>query len=377
MITCCNEKTKNFSDTRKASERKLEDHYVSVIYDDVEALKDNIKDLNENIKHLKEGNPDDPNDMGIGAIESRIIENKIKMSASGIACEKINDQLKTFLGRDEITFEVSKKEHIKEEYIKEEYIKEEYIKEEYIKEEYIIKRNGDVAKNLSESEKTAIAFVYFTIHLEDQDFDINNGIVVIDDPISSLDSNSMFQSFAFLKNSVKDAHQGFMLTHNFEFLKLLLGWMDSKSKHSSYYMINNHYDLDNGRVARLDVLDNLLQKYDTEYQYLFKVLYNFESKGTIESVYHIPNIARKVLENFLAIMVPDSGNMQKKLEQIDFDENKKTAIYKFTNSQSHMTGGGFDPSLVPECQKNVKYLLEMMEEVFPKHFKVLQEAVNK
>ena len=56
---------------------------------------------------------------------------------------------------------------------------------------------------------------------------------------------------------------------------------------------------------------------------------------------------------------------------------KKTAIYKFTNSQSHMTGGGFDPSLVPECQKNVKYLLEMMEEVFPKHFKVLQEAVNK
>ena len=352
LITCCNEKTKNFSGARNASENKLEGHYISVIYDDVKELEDDIQNLETNIKHLKEGNPDVPDDMGIQAIKNQVTENKTKMSTSGVACEKINDQLKTFLGRDEITFEVSE-------------------------EGYIIKRNGMDAKNLSESEKTAIAFVYFTIHLEDQDFDIKNGIVVIDDPISSLDSNSMYQSFSFLKNSVKEAHQSFILTHNFEFLKLLLGWMDSESKNSSYYMINNHCDLDNRRVAKLDVLDNLLQKYDTEYQYLFKILYDFKSKGTIESVYHIPNIARKMLENFLAIIVPDNRSMQKKLKEIDFDENKKTAICKFTNSQSHMTGGGFDPSLVPECQNNVEYLLEMMKQVFPEHFEVLQELAKK
>ena len=352
FITDCNRKTTNFSKERETSEKKLENHYLSLIHDDVKELEVDIQKLKANIKHLEEGNPDVPNDMGIQAIEDRINKNKAKMSASGVACEKINDQLKTFLGRDEITFEVSEKG-------------------------YIIKRNRMDAKNLSESEKTAIAFVYFTIHLEDQNFDIKNGIVVIDDPISSLDSSSMFQSFSFLKNSVKEAHQSFILTHNFEFLKLLLGWMDSESKNSSYYMINNHCDLDNRRVARLDVLDNLLQKYDTEYQYLFKILYDFKSKGTIESVYHIPNIARKMLENFLAIMVPNSRNMRKKLERIDFDENKKTAIYKFTNSQSHMTGGGFDPSLVPECQNNVEYLLEMVEQAFPKHFEVLQELANK
>ncbi len=50
---------------------------------------------------------------------------------------------------------------------------------------------------------------------------------------------------------------------------------------------------------------------------------------------------------------------------------KKTAIYKFTNNQSHKTGAGFDPSLVAECQKNVKYLLEMIEKTFPKHYEIL------
>ena len=350
LITGCNGKTQNFSGARNASEKKLEDHYISVIYDDVKKIEGDIQKLEKNIKHLKEGNPEVPNDVGIDAIESRIIENKTQMSTSGIACKKINDQLKTFLGRDEITFEVSEKC-------------------------YIIKRNGMGAKNLSESEKTAIAFVYFTIHLEDQDFDIKNGIVVIDDPISSLDSNSMFQSFSFLKNSVKKAHQSFILTHNFEFLQLLLRW--TKYASGSCYMINNHFDSHNNRVAELDSLDPLLNEYNSEYQYLFKLLSVFESDGTIGSVYHIPNIARKVLENFLAVMFPNGDNTFTKLGNIVFDIHKKTAIYEFTNSQSHMTGSGFDPSLVPECQNNVKYLLEMMGQAFPDHFKALRELANK
>ena len=61
---------------------------------------------------------------------------------------------------------------------------------------------------------------------------------------------------------------------------------------------------------------------------------------------------------------------------MNFDEIKKTAIYKFTNDQSHITGGGFDPSLVPETQKNVKYLLEMMDATFPEHFDILKQSIT-
>jgi hypothetical protein len=89
--------------------------------------------------------------------------------------------------------------------------------------------------------------------------------------------------------------------------------------------------------------------------------------------YHIPNIARKTLESFLLFMVPNGESPFQKLKKIEFDENKKTAIYKFTNDQSHKTGAGFDPSLVAECQKNVQYLLEMIENTFPKHYEILKE----
>lgn len=289
----------------------------------------------------------------IESINQRIKDNKTKISSSHRACKAINDGLKTFLGRDEINFEVDK-------------------------EGYVIKRGGEIAENLSEGEKTAIAFVYFTVHLQDQDFDIKEGVLVIDDPISSLDSNSLFQAFSFLKNSVKDAKQVFMFTHNFDFLRLLLNWLkyDKNRPLSNFYMISNLY-LGEDRTALIVKLDKNLEAHESEYHYLFKKLHAYVSDGTIETAYNMPNISRKLLETFLMFRVPSNDSYFKKLETLKgkFDENKLTAIYKFTNDQSHITGKGFDPSLVLETQKNVQYLLEMIKTTFPEHYQILEESI--
>ena len=134
------------------------------------------------------------------------------------------------------------------------------------------------------------------------------------------------------------------------------------------------------RHAYLDKMDKELSEYESEYHYLFKILKEFKSDETIAQAYPIPNIARKVLDTFLLFRVPCGGGMYTKLEKIrettSFDENKLTAIYKFVNDQSHITGSGFNPSLVPETQKNVRYLLEMIKEVFPEHYQILEEAVS-
>ncbi len=343
----CNQKTRDFSNAKKNAESKLKKHYLSEILDKVNSTRKEIGVLENECRNIREGDSNDPDSLSLTEIQDRINNNKNKTSTSGTACEEINEQLKTFLGRDDLIFEV-------------------------VEGGYEVKRNGKTADRLSEGEKTAIAFVYFTIHLKDRDFDISKEIIVIDDPISSMDSNSIFQAFSFLKNSVKDANQVFILTHNFDFLKLVLGWMKRDKKNSHYFMIKNLYK-DETRIVMLDKLDDLLKNYDTEYQYLFKLLIDFKTDETIESVYHIPNIARKTLESFLLFMVPNGESPFQKLKKIEFDENKKTAIYKFTNDQSHKTGAGFDPSLVAECQKNVQYLLEMIENTFPKHYEILKE----
>ncbi|NMC29813.1 MAG: AAA family ATPase [Pelolinea sp.] len=349
-----NGKSINFSKAKKDAQEKLKKHYLSEIYDKVQALKKDIEKLDKEIGVLENGNPDNPDDIGIKRLQARINENKNKISQSGLACDEINKQLETFLGRKELVFENSE-------------------------EGYLLKRNGLLAKNLSEGEKTAIAFVYFTIHLKDRDFNLQNDIIVVDDPISSLDSNSLFQAFSFLKNSVQECSQVFILTHNYDFLQLILNWLQNIPRsvgHKAYYMIKNLI-CDSKRIAKLDVLDRLLINYPNEYQYLFKTLYSFSPDGTIESVYNLPNIARKVLDNFLMIMIPDNSSPYQKLGKINFDENKKTAIYKFTNDQSHTTGKGFDPSLPSEAQNVISYLLEMMKTVFPAHYEILENYTKK
>lgn len=99
-----------------------------------------------------------------------------------------------------------------------------------------------------------------------------------------------------------------------------------------------------GRTARLAQLDRLLIDHATEYHYLFKVLYTFRSDGTIMGCYHVPNIARKVLETFLDFHVPSNRSLYQKLDETVFDPHKKTAIYKFSNDLSHHTGR---PSIRP------------------------------
>jgi wobble nucleotide-excising tRNase len=352
-INSHNNKSHTFTQSIVEAQQKLKVHYLSEIYDDVKSMEAGITRLRTEIDILQNGNPNDPDEIGILQIQARIDENKNKISVSGLACDEINKQLETFLGRRELVFEDTE-------------------------DGYIIKRGGEIAKNLSEGEKTAIAFVYFIIHLKDRDFDLRNDIVIIDDPVSSLDSNSLFQAFSFLKNAVQDCAQVFIFTHHFDFLQLIINWFEQISNRQGskkYYMIKNII-CEGKRIAKLDTLDKLLISYNSEYQYLFKTLLDFSPDGTIGSVYPIPNIARKVLDNFLMIMVPDNSSPYQKLEQIDFDKNKKTAIYKFTNDQSHITGKGFDPSLISESQNVVNYLLEMMNAVFPSHYSVLENSVR-
>lgn len=345
-----NQKTNNFKTEKDIAQKELEVHYLSSVYDEVKQLEQKINDFGNEISGLDNGNPAIVGDVSLSDLADRIVKNRSKISSPNRACAEINRKLEVFLDRKEIVFEVNG-------------------------EGYSIKRNGEVANYLSEGEKTAIAFVYFVVHLRDQNFDIKDGVVVIDDPISSLDSNSLFQAFAFLKNAAKEASQVFIFTHNFDFLRLLLDWLSHsklRSK-SGFYMIKNEF-LGNRRVANICQLDKDLQDHESEYHYLFKLLYTFKSDGTIANAYSMPNIARKFLETFLMFRVPNSKNHYEKIESLkEFDQDKRTAIYKFTNDQSHITGKGFDPSLVPETQKNVTYLLEMVKTTFPEHYKILEE----
>lgn len=355
IIACHDEKTAGFDRAKRAASEAIEAHYLLTMQPQIDDLSRKIHVLTSEIRVLREGGPELPDGRSLEALEQSIIDKQAQVSDAHAGGADLTDLLRQFLGRTDLRFDSGD-------------------------DGYRVLRRGKPAKRLSEGEKTAIAFLYFLVQLKDQDFDIREGIVVIDDPISSLDASSIYQAFSFLKNVGQEAKQLFVLTHNFEFLKLVINWLrtlpGALKKDCSYAMVLCAED-ENGRSARLAPMDQLLIDHATEYHYLFKVLYTFKSDGTIQQCYHIPNVARKVLDTFLDFHVPSADSPHRKLEMVDFDRHKKTAILKFANDLSHHTGKGFDPAIVAETQKNTTHLLDMIKAVAPLHYeglRVLSEA---
>lgn len=304
-----------------------------------------IKLKKVNKRDAEEGNPE-TDELSLGELKDEIASTKGEIANIQIAAEKLTRKLEIFLGRKELVFKPDGQG-------------------------YRIFRGDKATGSLSEGEKTAIAFVYFTVQLEDQDFDKTKGLIVIDDPISSLDSNSLFQAFSFLKVAVKDSHQLIVLTHNYDFLKLLINWMNNVpgGKNSrQYFMIENSYS-EQGRRAGLRTLDPSLEKYPSEYLYLLSQIFNYECDGSIHNAYSMANIIRKALEHLLDFLCPQGKNFYKKLESLSFDEQKLTALNKFSQDFSHPTGGGFDPSLIQETRNAVTIMIELLRETTPTHFK--------
>jgi wobble nucleotide-excising tRNase len=281
--------------------------------------------------------------------------------------DELNADIRSYLGRDELTFEIYGSG-------------------------YQISRNGTPAKNLSESERTAIAFLYFLKSLGDKSFSLNEGIVVIDDPVSSLDSNALFHAFGFMKDRTKDAGQLFVFTHSHSFFRQIKNWFnhlpnqnkkDVNERQGRFYMLTSH--VKGGlRSSCISRLDSLLHEYESEYHYIFSLVYeaaNSEADGDLQQNYHLPNIARRLLESFLAFRQPSkSGELRQQLDLIDFDVAKKTRILRFLHTHSHagqISDPEHDPSILIETKQVLNDVLGLIQKDDSRHFDQMKELVVK
>lgn len=297
--------------------------------------------------------------------EVRYIENDIEEHRR--PADELNADICSYLGRDELTFEIQGSG-------------------------YQISRNGTPANNLSEGERTAIAFLYFLKSLGDKSFSLKNGIVVIDDPVSSLDSNALFHAFGFMKDRTKDAGQLFILTHSHSFFRQVKNWFnhlpnqnkkDVNVRPGRFYMLTSNVNSGN-RSSSISKLDSLLYEYESEYHYLFSLVYeaaNSEKEAGLQQNYHLPNIARRLLESFLAFRQPSkSGELRQQLDLIDFDVAKKTRILRFLHTHSHagqISDPEHDPSILIETKQVLSDLLCLIQKDDDRHFDQMKALVTK
>jgi wobble nucleotide-excising tRNase len=234
--------------------KKLEQHYVAEAWDEYKRLTDAVATAEKAIGPLRD--EIDRLQREIANIERDIVEHRRP-------ADELNNELKAYLGRDELRFDVKETG-------------------------YALTRAGQPVSHLSEGERTAIAFLYFLKTLQDRDFDLPNGVVVIDDPVSSLDANALFSAFGYMKERTKECGQLFVLTHNFGFFRQVKNWFHYLPKQKSskverrpgrFFLLAACENDGEQRRAKIGALDPLLEEYESEYHYLFRRVYDEVGNG--------------------------------------------------------------------------------------------------
>ncbi len=239
-------------------------------------------------------------------------------------------------------------------------------------------RNNEKAKNLSEGEKTAIAFAYFLTRMKDKETDLSKSIVFIDDPISSLDSNHLYNTYAIIRTEFEKCKQLFVSTHNLEFFNLLKDWMKKirGNKEKCRYYLIERINKNGSEIARLRNLPEMLLKYKSEYYFLFSKIISFSNSPTtdFEKLYQIPNIIRRFLEAFVGFKY--GIGLKKGLDFIIKNDSERILVDKILNNLSHQTGLNRNIifSDINECKKVVDIVLSAVKNKDSEHYNVLMQV---
>ena len=357
-----NKKSENFINETNRAKKQLELHYAATEIDhfgyyekleEVKKLKLNNNKLNEDIVEMK----------------NKISNIENAMSNEGLGAGRFNETLRRFLGRGDLTLHFNK-----------------------AKKGYEIHRDNSlhVSGKLSEGEKTAIAFVYFITKLQESGNKIEDSIIVVDDPISSFDSNHLFHAYSFLKLNCANAKQLFVLTHNLGFFKLVRDWIIREKGGADEGLANFYSVKSNNTRPRASVYRNAesaLVQYHSEYHYIFSRLYLLRSQEMLETddYFLAANLSRKLLEVFLSFKFPQNrGGFKNSFNvAVSFSSTseEKEKIWKFVNQYSHHdfieTDDDLVDNMIGEGISVISDVFEWIKELDSNHYQEMMKVVKK
>lgn len=293
-----------FDENKSKALEKLLDHYVaeyllSESYLKKEANSQRAIAVISKIDGLVQSNKKDIN----------LLEAKLKSLVKGQ--EELNDTLSILLHRDDVKIKISN-------------------------DKFTIERGGYPASNLSEGEKSAIAFAYFLTELKSLRIEepslLPRTVIFIDDPISSLDSNHIFQVRSLIQDFFKedDYAQIFISTHNFEFFSVMRDsnlYKNFKGNQDAgkrpFFWIRRRDD----NTSTIEKLPKTFSEYKSEYVALFHLLKDYKenpSKQDFQYAVLLPNAVRRFIELYTAMKYPSSHDSVDVRAKLVFDNGSKT-----------------------------------------------------
>ena len=320
-------------------------------------------------------------------LENEIKQKELEKKDEGLAAQKISRMLVNHFGNGSLSLE----SEAVEEFID--------VKNQDIipaRTRFVVKRGGEYAKNLSEGEKSLIAFCYFIAQIEDE---LEGGeagklVIFIDDPISSLDNNHIFFMFSLIDKVIAEKKrygQLFVSTHNLEFLKYVKRMTLPRDEYGKALV--EHYivkklrkgDTDDYRCV-IEEMPDYLRDYVTEYNFLFEQIYTMAKpvKGDKQKLYanaytlyySIGNTMRKFLECFLFYKYPSTDHPLDNLDRL-FEDHVPAEVNRIVNEFSHAyTDRGLSVVDVPEMETAAKLILNAVKAKDPEHYEALCGSIG-
>lgn len=272
---------------------------------------------------------------------------------------------------------------------------------------YSIKREGTPAKNLSEGEQTAIALLYFLMSVRKDKVSGDEPIVIIDDPVSSLDNGILFGVSAHLWAELvvsTFSSQVFLMTHNFELFRQWLVQMESvpngiRKKGGGYaaYEIRARYSDNCDEVRRFPEIrsweldSDRSKKLRSQYHFLFSQVANaliMTQPGLglaeqMEIMALMPNAARRMMESFLSFRCPEKmGSFHKSMRTIidgskNLDPAVRTHVERYLHAYSHLEDADMSCPLDPsESATVLRSLFKLISHVDRDHFVSMCKTLN-
>ncbi|VVN20539.1 hypothetical protein PS619_04298 [Pseudomonas fluorescens] len=362
IVLLHNEKAINFQNQISSAKSSLELHFLTEELNDCDFIKNQQS-------HESHKQPVIDLQKTVDDISVEIVELEKKLNNESIGAEEFNKLLHKFLGRNQISLKFDK-----------------------IRKGYQILRapENTPAKNLSEGEKNAIGLIYFLTKLSENERDLSKSVVVFDDPVSSFDSNNLFNAHSFLRNHCQTAQQLFILTHSFNYFKLVRDWLagknDKKDENKNPIIRARFYNIEASPTAlRTSTINNApksLTGFNSEYHFLYSTLKQYIDQETlaIETAFAVANMSRKLLEAFLTFKYPHGrGNFRGLMDQAITDEITCERIYRFINKYSHNQIIEFDDStadnIASESEYIVRDIFKEIERLDKNHYEGMTKAL--
>lgn len=374
VVTSHNAQADNHAELVDAATRRIERHHLkdseSVLAEVVEEIK-SVKA----VVSLAETNLQEKRDQVV-SLEN--VEGDPLPSA-----QVLTSEVSRLLGRTELTFES-------------------------VGDRYRVLRHGSPAVGLSVGEQTAITLVHFMEIVARADHSGGKPIVIIDDPVSSLDSNVFMGISTYIWTeclSKQNAAQLVLLTHNFELFRQWDVQLEALHKGrgvakvfpaQTYELASAHAKVSGNirrvpRLAKWPPSEGVRKKVRSSYQHAFlKVVEAYQelrADGTLErrldAQLLFPNVVRRMLETFVGFKRPDligdfTGAMREckaLLEASEFQgdaDELRQHLTRYTHTYSHDESPDTTDTVNPdEIAAAIRSVFIFMDALDPGHFRGL------